>query len=396
MANVIHVNTPKGQILAPSEISKLVDRVGKKNLVALFGAFDMDASEANQMYQDTHSGVGIDEMTWGAEKGMSGELEFKRNVLNSMKKTYDRKFAGTQKVLTSISAAVFIPVLIAPEVVDIVAKKMPFLAMLQKKPMNSQFMRINRRATDQISNIDYTTDTGATLVPIDQAYTKIDIEAKLLFVAGQVTHFLQSASQETLDIYAREIEDHFIDMQGFKEKAFLTGEIAATGTYAGHFTVANGDDGIIKRIESGFVANFTALTTQSINVSHFEKIAENIMASNGEISAYICDRSTFTRIRSLAKDFKVYSENDINMGFPGQNFSFDGTPVYPSNFMSRTSGERAVVGFDINALELRELLTDTLFEAAQDLSPSKKFFFEWFGTFVVTAPEQCSTYVNGV
>jgi len=336
-----------------------------------------------------------DTTVWGARKIGPGQLSFKSDVLKEVKRKYDRKFEGTKRALTSLTAALFIPALIAPEVVDIIAKKMPFIAMIQKKRMTSSTMTILVRATDQIANIDFATDSAATLTPITQARTSISVTAKLLFVAGQVSHFLQSAAQETTDVYAKEIEDHFIDMQGFKEKACIAAEKAATGTWAGHFTAANGWDGIIKEIETNASANFTALSAQSINISHLEKISENVAANNGEVAAYICDRSTFTRIRNLAKDFKRYSENDNNLGFPNENFSFDGELVYPSNFMSRAINERAVFGFDLEAVQYRELLPDTLFEVAQDMSPSKKFFFEHFGTFVVVAPTQCSAYVNG-
>lgn len=394
---ITHINVPKGQALSQSEISKFIDRSKKGDLFAFYSAYELDPSIAHEMYMDVHDGIDPDTVLWGA-KDASGVLSkdtFQKKGLEMIKKRYDTKFDGMQrKALTSVSADVFIPTLIAPGVIDIVAKKMPFFAMVQKKPMTSSKMQILRRATDQISNIDYTTDTGNALTPIDQAYTKIDITAKLLFVAGQVTHFLQHASQETADVYAKEVEDHFIDMQGFKEKAMILGEVAATGAYAGHFTIANGDDGIIKAIE-GVAANYTELSSQSINASHVDLIIENIYANNGETSALICDRSTFTRLRALGKDFKRYEENDINIGYPSQNFSWDGVPVFPSNFMPRTANQKAIFGFDIGAVEYRELLPDTLFEVAQDLSPSRKFFFEHFGTFVVTAAEQCSAVVNG-
>lgn len=396
---ITHVNIPKGQVLSQSDISKLIDRSKKNDLFAFFSGFDLDPAVAHEMYQDIFNGMNPDTVIWGS-KDVSGRLSedtFQSTMLHEIKKTYDRRFEGTtaKAGLTSINASVFIPTLIAPDVVDIVAKKTPFYAMVPKKPMTSSSMDILRRATDQISSIDFTTDTAATLSPLNQAYTKISITAKLLFVAGQVSHFAQVATQETADLYAKEIQDHFIDMQGFKEKAIITGEKTADGAYAGHFTIANGYDGIIKRIEDGASDNFNELSSQSINLGHVDQMAEDIFANNGEPSAIICDRSTFTRLRSLAKDFKKYEENDINLGYPDQRFSIDGIPVFPSNFMSRTANEKAMFMFDIGAVEYRELLPDTLFEVAQDMSPSKKFFFEHFGTFVVTAPEQCAAYVNG-
>jgi len=411
MSRVINVITKKGQSLSAQQMTKLLDeRGGFGDKFAIFNDIKM-AEEGIQMVAESRWGIQKSgTFLWGA-KTLGSRIDpdslHTKNWDKISDKHKDNHMKGlmtslTRKALATVSGSgltdmsVWVPTIIAPGViVDVIAKRTPLYAMVPKYVMTSKIMQLNRRAADVIDSIDFSAENKTVLTELDQDYDSITVTAKLLFVAGVITHFAQVATQETIDLFAQEVNDHFVDMIGFKEKVALRGETSATGTWAAHLTVTNGYDGIVKRIESAASGNLTILSSQAIQMSHVDLMFEDIHANNGVPSAIICDPSTFTRLRTIARDFKKLGENDTQFGFPNFSMSIDAIPVFPSNFMPRVSGQKAAICFDINALQYRVLLPDTYIPVAQDASPTFKFFFETFEAFVVLAPEWCAAVING-
>lgn len=411
MTRVINVITRKGQTLSAQQMSGLLDRKGGfGDKFAVFNDIKMDESTI-QMTVESRWGVKKSgAFLWGA-KTLGSRIDPESLHIKNWEKISEKHKPAhmkglvaslTRKALATVGGggltdmSVWVPTIIAPGViVDVIAKRTPLYAMTPKYVMTSKIMQLNRRAQDVIDSIDFSAENASVISELDQDYDSITVTAKLLFVAGVITHFAQVATQETIDLFAQEVNDHYIDMIGFKEKIAIRGETAGTGTWAAQVLVANGYDGIVKRIESGAAGNLTILSSQSIQMSHVDLMFEDIHSNNGVPSAIICDPSTFTRLRVMARDFKKLGENDTQFGFPNFSYSIDAIPVYPSNFMPRVSGQKAAICFDINAIQYRVLLPDTYVPVAQDASPTYKFFFETFEAFVVLAPEWCAAVING-
>lgn len=394
MSEVVVVNS-KGNV-PPQELAKFIDRAKGTEMYAIYNDYNLSEQEMYLTYVKTWGKIPPGSHIWGAvqKKGVLTEDSY-RDILDTVAKEFAKYGEEVvSKALTSTSASVFIPTIIAPGVIDVVKQKLPFYAMIPKKTMLSKFLNLPKRAADIVSSIDYEAEGTSALSPVDQTYTDINLTAKLLFVAGQLTHFAQATSQTTVDLYAQTVEDHFLDLQKFKEKATIRAEIASTGTWGAHFQQANGYDGIVKQIETA-ATNLITKSSAAISLANIDKLGEDITANNGEASAIIMDPSTFTYIRSVARDHQRIGPNDTSFGIPSRSFTLDGTPCFPSNTMPRTSGQKAAFAFDITGIEMRTLIPDTFFEVAQDLSPTKKFFFEAFEVFAVTKVEQCAAVING-
>jgi HK97 family phage major capsid protein len=402
MTNIINLNEKSGRQVSRSQVFSFLEKSSAGDKYGAFSGIDNISEyslrvKAKEILGDLPEGTFL----YGAKGNESilGADSFEtKNMQRIHDAYYKRKKAAeetTSKALTSSSVSVLVPTIVEPGVVDVIAKKTPFYAMIPKKIMTSKTMTLSRRASDLVDSIDFSAESANDLTAQDQTYTNITVTAKLLFVAGTLTHFAQAATQETVDLFAQEVQDHFIDLIGFKEKAAIRAEITADGVWNGHFTAANGYDGIVKRIADSASSNLQTLSSQSINLSHIDQLIEDIHVNNGEASAIFCDPSTFTRIRSMARDHKRYDVNDTNFGYPNRSFSFDGIPVMSTNFMSRTANSKAAFAFDITGIEYRVLVPDTFYQVSQDQSPTYKFFFEVFEAFVVVKPEQCAAVING-
>lgn len=302
----------------------------------------------------------------------------------------------TMKAHTSSTASVLIPTFIDPRLIDLVNRDTPFLATVPNKGMRGKTVNIPRRNAGITP--EFLTDAAGSITANDHTFGDINVTVKYLYAGGEVTYPAIATTQETRDLKKTVIEKTFMDLQRYKEQIMLRGRISAgtEGWSGGYTTVANGYDGLFKRVHEDYSSNETELAgTGAINIGDIDDGLETLYTLGGRGDYIVMDFNTAKVMMQTARTYKRYSDYETKLGTDIGRGMIDNIPFFATAQLPATVNNRSLAIVDKRAIEMRTLVPDRFRQVGQNLKDSTEFYWSVYETFVVAAPEWVITYNGG-
>ncbi len=368
----------------------------------MFKDANLSDVEAYYVGQNIWKGIPPESLMFGVDptKGLDPE-NFNTEVVDALHKSLNNvaKKQGdhvAKTAITSTSAQYFIPTFIDPTLIDVVKRKTPYLALVPKKTMAGQTANVPRRTAGVTP--EFLTDAGGAITINAQTYNDVNATVKFLYAAGQVTGPAERTSETTINLLQANIQHTFLDLQQYKESILMRGRISAgtKGWAGGYLTVAQGYDGIFKRVHEDASQNETELAGgASIEVGDIDDMAELIIDGGGNPDFGVCDTNTAKELMRTARTHQRLGSHEINIGAPIGKIEIDGIPIFSTTQLPRTANNRSIFLSDMRAAELRVLQPDTYREVAQTMNDTKQYFWKCYETMIVPGPEWAATTNGG-
>ena len=375
-----------------------------KGLQMMFRDFNLNDFDATMLSRNIWGDLPPESLIWGynSEIQSLGPENFHTEVLEKMAKSLNNVASKkgdqvVQKAITTTSASAFIPIFIDPTLVDIVKRETPYLSMVPKKTMAGKTVNVPRRTSGVTPT--FNADDASSLSILDQTYGDINVTVKYLYAAGQVSGPAIKTSEQTLNLKQANIQHTFLDLQKYRESIMMRGVISnGTETWTGlRQTVANGYDGVFKRVHEDASGNETELNGGSaIGLGDVDDGIETILTNGGKPDYGIMDFNTGKNFMQTARTYQRLGSNEIDLGHAIGRLSIDQTPFFATNQLLTTANNKSFFISDQRAAELRVLMPDTYVDVAQDLTDTERYFWKAYETMVVSAPEWIATVNGGV
>lgn len=390
----------------PMSIQDARDYVARssRGLRMMFKDFNLNDFDATMLSRNIWGDLPPESLIWGynAELQSLGPENFHTEVLEKMAKSLNGIAAKhgdevIQKAITTTSATYFIPTFIDPTLVDVVKRETPYLAIVPKKTMAGKTVNVPRRTAGITPT--FKADDSNNISINDQTYGDINVNVKYLYAAGQVTGPAIKTTEQTLNLKQANIQHTFMDLQKYRESIMMRGVISnGSETWTGlRQTVANGYDGVFKRVHEDASGNETELNGGSaIGLGDVDDAIETILTNGGKPDFGVMDFNTGKNFMSTARTYQRLEANQIDIGHAIGRLSIDQTPFFSTNQLLTTANNKSFFISDQRASELRVLLPDTYVDVAQDMTDTERYFWKAYECNVVSAPEWMATVNGGV
>jgi hypothetical protein len=364
---------------------------------------NLDVNQAYYLAKNTWGNIppGSLYMGYDPETHSLGVEAFKTDVLDVIRKGLEHDGLDqdiVQKAITTTSASVLIPTFIDPGFVDIVKRKTPFYAALAKRTMMGKTVNVPRRTAGVTP--EFLADDGTAYTPADQTYGDINVDVKYLYATGRLTFPALKTTEEQVNLRQANIEHTYSDLIKYKELIMLRGRISAgtEGAWTnGWATVANGYDGVFKRVHEDASGNENDLLgAEAIKVTHVDTAIKTIIENGGIPDMGFCDFGTSTSLMQYARSFQRFQSNNYDLGVEAGRIMIDNLPIFGTTQLSSAATDKSLVVMDQRAAEVRTLLLDQFTEIPQTINDYMTYNWKTYETLVVKAPEWIYTAYNGL
>lgn len=358
----------------------------------------------NQFYFNGLEGLGyfgIHAPVNGMPKGIE---DFKADgLMLAAKKTRDyfKKEFGVKspteiiKTLAVSNIGALLPEVVYPQLIDTVKRNYPYCTYIDKITWASKTVHQPRR-TSGVTPV-WGAGDGAALTAQDQTFTEKTANMAYLYTPGGVA-WAATRISPIINPLVESIQGHYFDHMKYKEQVMLRGFNTGTSNISSAIDLSAQSSnimGLLPDLEDNSRVTDLAGARQ-ITLTDATDIAEKIENNNGQLSYFLCDRSTYTQLRNEVVAAQRNQPNDPRWGFDLNQLNIDGVPVLWSHGLSISSGQKVLVGIDARATKEFLNTPPEYVDVAQQMADKKEFFYRNYFTHLVVAPEWCYAYVDGL
>lgn len=341
---------------------------------------------------------------WNVEaKSFAGDMRVGLNEVYEKGAAELKAFESTSGGAGTAGYAM-VPVYVDPRVVDRTRKYTPLVELIP---------RVSNMGVTADYNV-ITAKGGATTLSEDSALSDSDdtqdrasTAIKYIYVKGRVTGQAQQAvpsymlagfqpaggatgafgDQSASNAKQMEVLVKTRSMREKEEDLIINGNATTSGSTTG-VTGANGTefDGIIQIMST---TNTVAKSTTALELGDIDTAIQYAFDDGGRPNLAVCSSAVYTDLLGLltSKIGYMSQTQQVFWGFTTivLNTMVGQVPVIPSQFMSNTSGSKAIYFLDLSVWEMRVLLDLTYQELAQT-NDSTPFMLKIYEALICKAP----------
>lgn len=300
-----------------------------------------------------------------------------------------------------------IPVYVDGILIDETRKWTPFYSLVARVTNRGMYADYNNVTAK--SSMAFTAAENAALVVKDSTKDRNSTQIKFVYATGGVTGQSQAGQPSYM-------------LQGFEPGASATGEfsnmaapnskqtevvlasramvemlenlmINGNSTTSGISGNPNGTefDGLVSLMGA---TNTVDKNTSDLQLKDVDVAVQYAYDDGGRVNLSVCSTSAWTDLRQLilAKFGYMASLDSVFWGYKTivlKTITGD-VPVIPSQFMSNTSGSKALYFLDMGVVELRILQDITYFDLAKTRD-ADEFALKWYGAMIIRNTAFCSS-----
>jgi len=327
------------------------------------------------------------------------DVDLRENLRTAMSKGVEVKATLTTSGGAGTAGYAMIPIYVDPRVVDRTRKYTPLIELVP---------RVSNMGVTADYNV-ITSKGGATTAAEDASlsetnttYDRASTSIKYLYAVGRVTGQAIAAFPPYMlmgfqpnagavgpftDVGAPNAKQMEVlaktrEMRELQENLIINGNSGTTATEY---------DGIIALMSS---TNTVDKNTSALDLADINTAIQYAFDDGGRPNLAVCSSSVFTDLLNLLQSKIGYLQatQQVFWGFSTivLNTMVGQVPVIPSQYLSNTSGSKAIYFLDMSVVEMR-VLQDLTYEELAKTNDSEKFMLKIYEALIIKAPTFCSS-----
>jgi len=338
-----------------------------------------------QSYHDPQGFKGIAHSFKGKTTMTEAKSELQEGI---NKQNNEMKAISTTTGGAGTAGYALIPVYVDSDIVDTSRKYTP-LRELTPRVANMGTTADYNRLTAKGGAVFALED--AALTEANDTYARSSKSIKYMYSVGRITGPSQAATpaytvNNFVPLPARNAKQLEVVVKSralleLEENAIVNG---STGTTASWF------DGLITQIG---VTNTVDKNTSALTLDNLYTAIRYAYDDGGRPNLASCSSDVYTDIGNLLFDqFRYAPTQKLAWGaeYLSLNSMVGQIPIIPSMYHSNTSGSKAIYFQDMTVTEMR-VLQDITYQELAKTNDSEKFYLKCYETYVIKAPEFCSS-----
>jgi len=350
-----------------------MDFIGFGNPEAGAGYFH-ETFEKNGVYEGMVYAGGMDkeEYEYNRENLKRLNKSYMERINKVLETTSNETATGTTFSSTSGSIPTLLPLWLSPDIINLTNKSAPLYALIRKEAFSGKFYSWNKltAATAAFKRED------AVLDEQNDSYAMATVQLKYAYAIGRVTGPMMVHSRSYINMERQQVLVRTKMLVQLIENKMLNGD---KSTYPQEF------DGLKNLISTNSTTLSDSISLSAIRTSimHCQQGGESYSStiSGAMPDLIVTDLSTFKDLKALVDPYNRYM-NTTKIAWGITALEIDGIPVITSQFMTTTSGSKALYVLNTSAMKL-VVAQDLTFERLAKTNDSNKFMVKWYGALVL-------------